>query len=153
MTRRAPKLEAQYTVFRSADYEVTSERCSKYNCAAWAVGDADNWWEPVALARYFWPDGVPLGDHSIANYVRAYETAAGFEVCQDSSLEDGIEKIAIYAVNGRFKHAARQLENGRWASKCGRGEDIEHRSPFELEGDGENIGYGPIAVFMQRRRR
>ncbi len=91
-------------------------------------------------------------ENSIANYVQAFEMEAGFEVCNDPSLEDGIEKIAIYARDGRFKHAARQLEDGRWASKCGRGEDIEHRSAFELEGEESEKSYGAIAVIMQRQR-
>lgn len=62
----------------------------------------------------------------------------------------GFEKIAIYAKSGRFHHAARQLADGRWASKCGKGHDIEHDDPFELQGDLR--GYGSIEYFMQRPR-
>jgi hypothetical protein len=44
----------------------------------------------------------------------------------DDSLEPGFEKIALYALAGLPKHAARQLPNGRWTSKLGELEDVEH---------------------------
>ena len=44
----------------------------------------------------------------------------------DESLEPGFEKVALYALGGVPKHAARQLSSGRWSSKLGDLEDVEH---------------------------
>ena len=76
---------------------------------------------------------------------------AGYESCDDGALEVGQEKVAIYARDDRPQHAARQLANGRWTSKLGDYEDIEHDTPEELEGDGR-YEYGRIVVFMRRTR-
>ena len=46
---------------------------------------------------------------------------------------------------------ARQLLNGRWTSKLGDFEDIEHAAPEELEGDGR-YEYGQIVAFLRRPR-
>jgi hypothetical protein len=62
-------------------------------------------------------------------------------------LEPGLEKIAIFAKGGRPTHAARQLGSGRWTSKLGRAEDIEH-DLRALEGE----AYGAVAFFLQRPR-
>lgn len=62
--------------------------------------------------------------------------AAGYELCGDGSLEDRYEKIAIYAKDGEPTHAARQLGDGRWTSKLGKYEDIEHDSLDALYGEG-----------------
>ncbi len=50
----------------------------------------------------------------------------GYSVCPEAELEEGYEKIAIYALRGEGTHAARQLENGKWTSKLGENIDIEH---------------------------
>jgi len=59
--------------------------------------------------------------------------------------EPGMEKIAIFAQGGKPTHMARQLENGRWTSKMGQSEDIEH-ALRDLEG----VLYGEVALFMGR---
>ena len=66
-------------------------------------------------------------------------------MCKSKHYEGGYEKIAIYVKSGIPTHAARQLENRLWTSKCGIGEDIEHN----LEGlEGEH--YGKAIHFMKR---
>ncbi|MCH6567821.1 MAG: hypothetical protein IH801_05570 [Nitrospinae bacterium] len=50
----------------------------------------------------------------------------GYRVCPEADLEEGYEKIALYALRGGATHAARQLTNGRWTSKVGQNIDIEH---------------------------
>ena len=70
-------------------------------------------------------------------------------MCSDSSLEAGYEKIAIYVKDGIPTHAARQLGDGRWTSKLGKYEDIEHDSLDALNGDGYGE-YGRVALFMSR---
>src|SRR5258707_504293 len=53
-------------------------------------------------------------------------TAVGYTVCDNDLLEPGYEKIALFALGGVPKHAARQLPTGQWTSKLGPMEDIEH---------------------------
>jgi hypothetical protein len=70
----------------------------------------------------------------------------GHEICSGEELEPGFEKIALFANNeGVPKHAARQLSNGKWTSKLGRLEDIEH-SLHDLEG----TLYGSVVLIMKR---
>lgn len=67
-------------------------------------------------------------------------------MCRNGDVEPNIEKLAIYAtIDGKPQHAARQLPNGRWTSKLGRLEDIEH----DLEGLDGNL-YGVVHTFMAR---
>lgn len=49
--------------------------------------------------------------------------------------------------NGRPAHAARQLADGSWTSKCGRSEDIRHT----LEGLAGDV-YGEPTIFLSRPR-
>ena len=62
--------------------------------------------------------------------------------------EAGYVKVALYAKDGKWTHAARQLESGRWTSKLGIYEDIEHAAPQDLCGD----LYGQIHNVMRRQR-
>jgi hypothetical protein len=89
--------------------------------------------------------------------VRATFQTKGFEDCDDDSLEDGIEKIALYATsNGKPTHAARQLENGKWTSKLGDHEDIVHETLDCLNGERNWFGqiqcYGKPVRYMKRVR-
>lgn len=73
----------------------------------------------------------------------------GFEVCDSAEVEAGYEKVAIYAdTDGEPQHVARQLVDGRWTSKLGALEDIEHQA---LE-DVDSAAYGEARLFMRRRR-
>jgi hypothetical protein len=58
-----------------------------------------------------------------------------------------LKKVAVYGIGGFYTHATRQLETGKWTSKLGNEEDIEHDLP-ELVGGGV---YGEIALFMKRK--
>jgi hypothetical protein len=70
----------------------------------------------------------------------------GYAVCASEGLEPGYQKVALFAdEQGVPKHAAAQLTNGRWTSKLGKFEDIEH----ELH-DLEGTGYGLVALIMRR---
>ena len=67
----------------------------------------------------------------------------------DASLEEGFEKIALYADGDEYMHASRQLETGKWTSKMGLvGERIEHDTPEDVTGP----AYGDVVKFMQRKR-
>jgi hypothetical protein len=51
----------------------------------------------------------------------------------------------VYARGGKPTHAARPLSSGRWVSKLGRAEDIEH----ELNALAGDL-YGVVALVLQR---
>lgn len=126
-----------------SDFTVTSPKDVGYNCVAWATGTVDGWWWPSA--GFQWPFGSSEVER-LSTFIDAFNQL-GFVRCADGSLEDGYEKIAIYlSDHGRVSHVARQLNNGRWTSKIGTLEDIEHADPSELEGD----RYGVVAQYMRR---
>jgi hypothetical protein len=77
--------------------------------------------------------------------VRAFQ-ALSYEICADSSLEMGFEKVALYGDAFWYRHAARQLPNGKWTSKLGHDVDIEHDLPEDLA---EGV-YGGVVHFMRR---
>jgi len=83
-------------------------------------------------------------------FKQAYSTI-DYTECSDGTFEQGIEKIAIYAVretDGGLTptHAARQLPNGRWTSKLGNCEDIEHTDPEAVNCP----TYGNVVVYLKR---
>ena len=125
------------------DYSLSSPQDVRYNCIAWAAGADTRWWEPHP--DYYWPPGAPISNN-LAAFIAAFGTL-GYECCEDGTLEGDFEKIAVYqSPSGRIEHMARQLRNGRWTSKLGRLEDIEHASPDELEGS----EYGTVVQYMRR---
>jgi hypothetical protein len=104
-------------------FTITSPPTDEYNCIAWAASDHRRWWWPHP--EHYWPPQAPR-ELTMDAFVRAY-ALCGYSPCQDGSLEVGVEKIAIYAkATGEPKHASRQLATGRWTSKLGQSEDIEH---------------------------
>lgn len=124
--------------------KVTSVETPEYNCFAWAVGMTDEFWEPGRT----WPIDTPTA-HEVGIVVDAYRTR-GFEPCADGALEPGFEKIAIYEdEDGDPTHAARQLPTGKWTSKLGPWEDIEHELA-DLEGP--HPAYGTVTTFVRRPR-
>lgn len=73
--------------------------------------------------------------------------ALGYETCEeDDRLEPGYEKVALYGSSCVYTHAARQLTNGRWTSKLGKAEDIEHDTPDDVAGG----LYGEVVEIMKR---
>jgi hypothetical protein len=83
---------------------------------------------------------------TVDDLARAYETV-GFVPCADGSPEPGFEKVALYGEpDGFYTHAARQLPGGRWTSKLGALEDIEHETPDDVVGG----VYGAIFGFMKQ---
>jgi hypothetical protein len=85
-------------------------------------------------------------DNGLSAFVATFNIL-GYKQCADGSLEEGCEKVAIYqSSSGEITHMARQLRSGRWTSKLGGLEDIEHASPAELEGR----EYGDVVQYMRR---
>ncbi len=136
-------LTAHFINLRPGQFLITSQESVDYNCIAWAGNDNSNWWSPVG--KYYWPEGVPR-EETVQAYVRAF-ASIGFEPCENGDLEPGIEKVALFVDGNRIPvHMARQLANGRWTSKLGEWEDIEH----VLEGLSGTPGYGTVMQFLRR---
>jgi hypothetical protein len=117
-------LEDYFPQLQSTGYTITSPATPVYNCIAWAAGMTDDWWWPDPMGVSAWPPAAPRAE-TVEAFLAAFESL-GYVRCDDAALEPGFEKVALYALDGLPKHAARQLPNGRWTSKCGELEDIEH---------------------------
>lgn len=122
---------------------IKSPKSIKYNCIAWAVGvDRVPWW-PI---DGYWPDKIPRNE-SLTSFIKLFVTL-GYKICKSDKHERGFEKIAIYAdTNKKVKHAARQSSSGKWTSKLGQSEDIEHT----LDGL-VGLLYGSVKVIMKKRK-
>lgn len=129
----------------SSGYRKTSEETETYNCLAWAVGVNDVWWD--IADGYFWPDGIPRTD-DVENLIKVYEWM-GFKKCDSAGVEAGFEKIAVYGDRAAFTHAARQIEGGKWTSKLGPYEDIEHDTLDGLAGS----QYGQVIQLLKRAKK
>ncbi|MDA1015302.1 MAG: hypothetical protein O3A00_12735 [Planctomycetota bacterium] len=138
-----PSLEQAFPGLRDQYYKITSPINQNYNCIAFAAGDDQNWWWPDDDGLDYWPTDV---ERSLT--VDAFQEAfakLGYEPCGKSELEDGYEKIAMFAFDGTPKHASRQLPTGWWVSKLGTREDIEY-ALHDLSGS----VYGQVVVVMRR---
>lgn len=128
-------------------YIITSPKTPEYNCIAWAVNDQGVWWQPCPFPGYFWPENLSL-NQNVDTLVRLFEHL-GYMPCDDDSFEDGFEKVAIYGDRGEYTHAAKQLPNGKWTSKLGCLEDIEHDTLDGLSGK----EYGSVVCVLKRSKR
>ena len=126
----------------SETFEIVAQPSIRYNCIAYAAGDVSEWWEHEE--DHYWPDYATRSD-SIESLIEVF-AGLGFQQCQDSSLESGYEKVALYEEQGVWKHAALQTSTGRWRSKMGEGPVIEHLNPESLS-DGM---YGNPTIYMRR---
>jgi hypothetical protein len=139
-------IERDFPNLAACGYKLTSSDTIDYNCVAWAAEDSQNWWWPDAQYIHYWPPNVKR-EETLEAFQAAYQTL-GYEMTQDDNLEEGFQKIAIYTDSNKIpKHVARQLPNGKWTSKLGQDEDIEHDN---LQGLAGNPGYGEVACIMKR---
>ena len=128
-------------------YKITSQPTPSYNCIAWAAGDGTRWWEPDSSYFYYWPEDV-LREYTMGAYLKAF-FKLGYEICDNSEIEIGFEKVAIYIdTHGNVTHAARQLTSGKWTSKLGQAHDIEH-TLFGLVSQ----GYGTVGQIIKRKMK
>lgn len=132
---------------------ITSPPSSRYNCIAWAAGDETRWWWPdaIMLARKlcYWPPNIPV-EVTFDAFFQAYGLL-GYQMCQDGSLEYGFQKIAIFGQRNFLgvlepTHAAFQRQDGRWTSKLGPHEDVEHNTVAAVSGP----TYGMVVRYMRR---
>jgi hypothetical protein len=150
MTGELIRLELQFSSLKNSYYSKTSEKTPRYNCIAYVAGDYERPWWPVPYqAPYFWPIDNPEKDESLEEFIEAFESL-GYQCCDNDEQEDGFHKIVIYIDEDGFpSHMAKQLPNGKWSSKCGDLEDIEHDLK-SLCGK-EKEGYGHIGRVMQKK--
>ncbi len=150
-----PEKEGEFPNLRREEYRVTSEEDWVYNCIAHAADKNDAWWWPEEeeIEGVFWPEGIPR-KAEVDSFVQAFGTQ-GYIPCDNSDLETGFEKVAIYIdANGTPTHAAKQLPSGKWTSKLGRWEDIEHERLASLEeSQGAAPAYGRVARILKRARQ
>ena len=139
------RLKAVFPGLRTTTYCVTSPIDPLYNCIAWAADSATDWWWPIDdFRRFYWPPAAPR-ETNLAAFCSAFLTL-GYTPCEDGLLDPGFEKVALFADSaGMPTHAARQLPTGRWTSKLGQAEDIEHELRA-VEGD----VYGAVTVILKR---
>lgn len=142
--RLLPHIETKWPYLLSEGYEVTSIATWSYNCIAFAADVENlNWW-PDLNGKGFWP--IKWREVSLPCFIAAFQSI-GYNLCENA-LEAEYDRIAIYALNGTPTHAAKQLHDGRWKSKLGRSEDIEHKSLKAVE----EFIYGKAVVFMRRSK-
>ncbi len=140
------RIEQAFPGLRGTAYQVTSPQDDKYNCIAWAAGDTTDWWWPDEADNpdsAYWPPGAPRAE-TLEAFRLAFATL-GYVVCDHDHIEVGYEKIALFSQAGVPKHAARQLLSGRWTSKLGPMEDIEH-ALHDLTG----MMCGSVVLVMKR---
>ncbi len=144
-----PEIEAEFPRLRVDGYSKSSEASEDYNCIAFTADDTTEKWDPDNTPGRYWPEGVPR-TLDLQSFIQLFDVEGGYVVCDNESLEDGIEKIAIFwSLSQEVTHAARQLESGAWTSKLGDWEDIEHNKLSSLEGP----SYGRVAKIMKRPRK
>jgi hypothetical protein len=138
------RIEAEFSHIVDSGYSISSPASSEYNCIAWAAEDTEKLWWPDNLNIGYWPLEIPR-EETVDAFVRAFEML-GYRCCENAFREESYEKIAIY-VDSRNKptHMARQLNSGRWTSKLGRLEDVEHDLDAFIDSD-----YGDVSVIMKR---
>lgn len=123
------------------NHRVTSPATTDYNCIAWSAGDIERWWQPGV----YWPVEASANDAGPDALTRVF-ASLGYAPCPDGGPEPGYEKVALYASGVFYAHAARQLPGGKWTSKLGKLEDIEHDRPDDVAGG----AYGEVVGFMWR---
>lgn len=128
------------------NFSYTSLKRRGFNCVAYALEFENKDWDMLVFAKIYNLDKTQL-DHSANGYAKIFSEKFGFEKCDNPNLEEGFKKIALYENNeGDFTHIARQMESGKWTSKMGNYEDIEH---YDLIGISGNF-YGKPSMYMRK---
>ena len=144
-------LEAFPGLQKDPDFKITSQDDPDYNCIAWACHYNNRWMWPGGIEKkiadgfHYWPDGVD-DTTEVSAFISAFEKK-GYMVCDNADFESDYTKIALYVKRGTTEctHASRQLRNGKWTSKLGQSYDIQHGTPYSIEGD----IYGEVSCIMK----
>lgn len=134
------------------NFKVTSPETPDYNCIAWACNYSDRWMQPPLCTEppldsvVYWPPKAKQG-MDIDCLIDAFKTK-GYELCTNWEHEKGFQKVALYVKKDskRWTHASRELRNGFWTSKLGPSHDIQHGTPYTIEGN----AYGVVYCIMKR---
>jgi hypothetical protein len=127
-------------------YSITSPPSARYNCIAWAAEVVSDWWWPDADGIGHWPTDAPR-EETLEAFIQVFR-GLGYEPCATPEAESGWQKVALYALDGEPTHAARQLPSGRWTSKLGPADDIEH----DLDALAGPL-YGAVVIVLRRPAR
>jgi len=134
---------ADFPRLTTVNHRDTSPPTVDYNCIAWAAEDTENWWQPGMV----WiPADWPADDFGLGALEAVFRSLGYADCGQDAGLESGSQKVALYGSGFVYTHAARQLPSGKWTSKLGKGEDIEHSTPEDVGGG----LYGEVVQLMKR---
>jgi hypothetical protein len=139
------RLQRLFPGLRPGTYKIIGSATVQYNCIAWAVGTRDVSWWPGTAPFGYWPPDVAVTE-TLDAFIQLFRSF-GYETCTNSNFERRFEKVAIFVNCLNVTHAARQLGNGRWSSKIGSSELIEH----DLGAIAGGI-YGDVQQIMQRKR-
>src|SRR5438128_7714393 len=108
MATKLIHLEALFPALSKSGYSKSSERDPAYNCFAFAVHDAGQYWQKVAVRGYYWP---LERDDRVEDWIEALRLN-NFRITDNWNLEPGFEKVCIYVSDaGSPEHVARQLES------------------------------------------
>lgn len=134
---------------RGKGYRDTSGPTIEYNCLAWALGIDWTRYDPEPkCAGYCWFPGVER-ERSVKAIRKIFEQH-GYSVCDSYDLEEGYEKVVFYIdPQGSPEHFARQLSSGKWTSKIGDLNDIEHDTLDSIISD----DYGKPGLVLKRKRQ
>lgn len=147
--RAVQLLERKIPILKGADYRIVGRMTVASNCIAWTLGDEERWWWPIA-PRAHWPEAADRA-LTLECFAAMYESQ-GFVRCEDGEPVTGTEKVALYANDaGEPTHAARLGPDGKWTSKLGNLQAIEHALAL-LEGDPARGAYGRVRAYFVRAR-
>ena len=73
-------------------FKIVEQESDRYNCIAYAAGDTTNWWWPNGID--YWPPWATV-DNKIESLKEMF-AGLEYEQCDNSSFEDGYEKVALY---------------------------------------------------------
>lgn len=125
------------------NFKILSPFSFQYNCIAFAMGLTDRWVDNSNIPWHWWPP-VEKGD-SIEHLRDAFQYF-GFEECgMDDTIDELYDKVALYHIANKWKHAARIVADGIYHSKFGESYDGCHSSGNVLQAQ-----YGTVCLIMRR---
>jgi len=136
-------VRAYHPRITNENHTVTSPKSPEYNCISHGLEVTDTLFAPGGFPGTQWPSGIDQSD-SVAAFRQFFEIE-GFVTCESADVEPGFVKVAIYADGDEATHVARQLADGRWTSKLGNLQDIEHGLSTR-----EDDRYGVVVLLMRR---
>ena len=132
---------------KGPNFRITSDSTPAYNCIGWALGMNDVWvglYHPTNYAWTWWPESVPCNENR-DSLISLFEYF-GFSKCADSTIEADYDKVALYADEEGWTHAARVIGDNIFHSKIGTAWDIHHSGGNTFD----NTEYGSIYAYMKR---